>query len=170
MKHISLFVIFTFTLNSCGVIAVSTMSIVDSGAPDFHVIDSVNNLQSYHSVSVEPFTNSTHKQLEPQLLTYMNNETQDRLTKNRVELSDDAKLRITGTVLHFSASFRNKEIIVQMKLYDASTGQSLGVINITGQAAGFYGVETAADAIAEGVIELLANYNFSGNKKSLTTT
>ncbi len=150
------------SLNGCGGMVMTAVSTVRGGESDLIVVERVQNLQSYNSINLNPFTISVYKRLTPKLLTYMNNKIHDQLSDNGAKLEEDGQLSVSGTVLHLADGFRIKQILVQVKLQDTTTDHLLGVVNVMGKASGLRGIKSAADAVAEGVTELLASYQYPG--------
>jgi hypothetical protein len=160
-------VVCLISLSGCGAIAIASLATMNSTQGDrIVIIEKVRNLRPYESISLTQVTGEFSEQLTPELLTYMNKTMNDTLSENGANLVAEGNLKLSGQILHITDRFRDRQIIVRIKLKDGNTDRSLGVVNITGEAGGLYGIESAADSVADELLVLLANYRFSGVKKS----
>jgi hypothetical protein len=149
-----------FVLNGCGLAVVSAVSTARGGENDLYIVDSVQDLSSFSSLDLNQFTGGTNERLMPELLTYMNNEIHNGLSKNGVDLSKDGRLRVSGAVIYLVDSFSSKRILVEVRLENSATGQFLGSVNVLGEAKGLRGIESAADEVADGITELLKTHHY----------
>ncbi len=165
-KFILLNISFLILLNGCGMAVKNVVGTVRGGENDLLVIEPIKNLEPYKSIGLVAIKGPVNERLTPQLLSYLNKKMYKQLSKSGAEMKKKGQLRLSGKVLNIANSFRKKEILVQVKLHDAETKHSLGVVNVTGEASGLRGIESAADKVAEGVTELLAKYHYPGIKDS----
>ncbi len=149
-----------FVLNGCGLVVISAVNTARGGENDLYIVDSVEDLSSFSSLTLNQFTGGTNERLTPELLTYLNNEIHDGFSENGVDLSKDGQLRVSGSVIYLIDSFSSKQILVEVRLEDFTTGYFLGSVNVLGEAMGLRGIETAADEIADGITELLKTHHY----------
>lgn len=154
------------SLNGCGMVMMNAVGTVRGGENDYLIVEPVQNLESYKSIKLVSIKGQANKRLTPELLSYMNKKVHEELSSSGAKLRKKGHLRVSGKVLNIADSFRKKEILVQLSLHDIKTKQSLGVVNITGEASGLRGIKSAADEIAEGLTDILASYNYPGIKES----
>jgi hypothetical protein len=147
-------------LNGCGVVVVSAINTARGGENDLYIVDSVKDLSSFSSLTLNQFTGGANERLTPELLTYMNSEIHENLSENGVDLSKDGQLHISGTVIYLVDTFSSKRILVEVRLENSTTGSFLGSVNVLGEAMGLRGIETAADEIADGITELLKTHHY----------
>jgi hypothetical protein len=76
------------------------------------------------------------------------------------------RLQVSGSIIHIADGSFEKQIIVQVRLQDASDGQTVGLANITGQANSIRGLVEGAYAVTDGLVDLLAENQFPGLKES----
>ncbi len=155
-----LILISLFVLSGCGMAVKTAVNTARGGEYDLYIVDSVQDLRSFTRINLNQFTGSKNERLTPALLTYMNNEIHDELSESGVELSEHGELSISGSVMYLIDSFGDKQILVEVKLNDAKTGLFLGSVNLLGQALGLRGIESAANEVAEGIVELLVRHNY----------
>jgi hypothetical protein len=139
---------------------VSAVNTARGGGNDLYIINPAQDLSSFSSIHLNQFTGGTNERLTPQLLMYMNNEIHNRLSENGVDLSKDGQLRISGAVIYLIDSFSSKQILVEVRLEDSTTGYFLGSVNVLGEAMGLRGIETAVDEVADGITELLKTHHY----------
>lgn len=150
------------TLNGCGMAVKTVVDTARGGTSDLLVVESVQNLRSYDSLDIMPFTNAIGGWLSPELLAYLNDRIFTHFSENGVRKTGEKQLRVSGTVLHLTDEILRKQIIVQVEFQDAVTGQSVGLVNVTGQANSIRGLNAGLDAVAAGVTKLLAKHHFQG--------
>jgi hypothetical protein len=139
---------------------ISAVNTARGGENDLYIVDSVEDLSSFPSLTLNQFTGGTNERLTPELLTYMNNEIHDGLSENGVDLSKGGQLRVSGSVIYLIDSFSHKQILVEVRLENSTTGYFLGSVNVLGEAIGLRGIETAADEVADGITELLKTHHY----------
>lgn len=166
LKFIILNISCLILLNGCGMAVKNVVGTVRGGENDILIIEPLKSLESYKSIGLVAIKGSVNERLTPQLLSYLNRKMYKLLSKSGAEVKKKGQLRLSCKVLNIANSFRKKEILVQVQLHDAKTKQSLGIVNIAGEASGFRGIESAADKVAEGVTELLAKHHYPGIKDS----
>ncbi len=165
MKYYFFFVFIVaclFLNNGCGMVMMKAVSTARGGQNDLFVVESIQNLQPYSNIELNPISESDNELLTPELLSYMNDRIFDGLSNSGATLEENGQLRVSGTVLHLTNSFKGKQILVQVKLQDTTTDSVIGVVNVMGKSSGLRGIKSAADAVAKGVTELLATHHFPG--------
>jgi hypothetical protein len=150
-------------LNGCGMAVKTVMDTARGGTCDFFVIEPVQNLQSYDNLDII-FTSAVGGRLNTKLLADLNDKILAGLSENSVKQTQGRQLRVLGAVLHLADGVLEKQILVQVRFQDAVTGQSIGLVNATGQANSIRGLTEGVDAVATGVIKLLAKNHFPGIK------
>lgn len=153
-------------LNGCGMAVKTVVDTARGGTSDILVVEPVQNLQSYDSLDIRPFTSAAGGQLKPNLLAHLNDKILANLSENGVKQARGSQLRVYGTVLHLTNEILKKQILVQVKFQDTVTGQSIGLVNVTGQANSIRGLTAGVDAVAAGVTELLVENDFPGMEDS----
>jgi hypothetical protein len=76
------------------------------------------------------------------------------------------RLQVSGSIIHIADGSFEKQIIVQVRIQDASDGQTVALANITGQANSIRGLMEGVYAVTDGLIDLLAENQFPGLKES----
>ncbi|MEN8180469.1 MAG: hypothetical protein ABFS39_17855 [Pseudomonadota bacterium] len=160
LNPLVIIVAFLLPLNGCGMVVLTAVDTVRGEQSDLLIVETVQDLQSYHAIVLEPVTSAVGEQLDPTLLAYLNSKIHDELVHSGIKLSDEGQLHLSGLVLHVENGIRKKQLVVQMKLQVTKTGQSLGVANITGQSSGLRGLKSSAGGIAKEISELLKTHQY----------
>ncbi|MEN8179565.1 MAG: hypothetical protein ABFS39_13240 [Pseudomonadota bacterium] len=155
-----LLVLILLSLTGCGLAVKTAVDTARGGTSDLLVVESVHNLRSYDSLDIMPFTNAIGGRLSPKLLAYLNDRILDDLSENGLRKIGEKQLRVSGTVLHLTDDVFQKNILVQVRFEDAATGQSIGLVNVTGQTNSVRGLDAGVDAVANGIVELLTQHHF----------
>lgn len=151
-------------LSGCVFAATQTAKTARGGYGELLVIQPVRSLESYKSVKLPPFTNAIGNNMSSEFLRKLNAKVANEVSKSGVRRSGGKSVRVAGRVIHLDSGILRKQIVVQVKLADAGTGRSLGLVNVAGKVEGARGLDAAADGVAFGVVKLLANFNFPGVK------
>jgi len=154
------------SLNGCGMAVMTVVDTARGGTCDFCVIEPVQNLQAYDSLDIMPFTSAVGRRLNQELLAYLNDMILADLSENGVKEAQGRQLKVSGMVLHLADEVYQKQILVQVKFQDTVTGQSIGLVNVMGQANSIRGLTAGVDAVAAGITKLLAKNHFPGMKDS----
>jgi len=152
-------------LNGCGLAVKGIADTALGGSCDFLVIEPVQNLQPYDNLDIIPFTSSVGGRLNTKLLTYLNNKIDVYNYDNELKQMKGKQLQISGTILHLTDGFYEKQLLMQVKFHDPVTDQLLGLVNVMGEANSLRGLTAVVDSLANSMAELLAENNFSGIKK-----
>jgi len=155
-----------FALSGCGMALKTAVDTARGGTSGTLFIEPLQNLSSYESLEVIPFTSAIGEQITPKLLTDLNDKIVADLSENGVEQIKGGELRISGSVLHLLDDTLSKQIIVQVQFRDSATDQSIGIINIAGQANSIRGLSSGMDAVAASISEMLAENRFANMGKT----
>jgi hypothetical protein len=153
-------------LSGCGIAFKTVVDTARGGTCDNQIISPVRNLQAYDSLDISPFTSTVGGLLSEENLHRLNNRIHDALKNFNNKTATGNRLQVAGSIIHVADGFFEKQIIVQVRLKDASDGQTVGLAHITGQANSIRGLREAAYAVADGLVDFLAQNHFPGLKKS----
>ena len=165
MKKTSLFLFLALTsiiLSGCGMAIKGVADTAIGGSCDLLVIESVQDLQAYDKLKIVPFTSSVGGHLNAELLAYLNDKAAAYNSEKETEQFRDTHLILTGTILHLTDGIYEKQILLQLEFTDSTTGQSLGLINVMGEANSLRGLTAAVDSLADSIADLLEENHFSG--------
>lgn len=169
MTRIYIMILLAMSLSNtvgCGMVAMTVVDTARGGTSDILVISPVKNLQEYDSLDISPFTSNVGSLLSEELLGVLNNEIHLELSKFRNGTGPGRLLQVSGSVIHVDDGAFEKQIIVQVRLQDSADGQTIGLANITAQANSIRGIGEGVDAVADGLIDFLAENQFPGLKNS----
>ena len=169
MNRICLMILFAMSLSivsGCGIAAKTVIDTARGGTSDIYIISPVRNLQAYDSLDIKPFTSTVGGLLSEALLDRLNNAIYAELLKLSNKTGHSKPLRVSGSIIHIADGAFEKEIVVQVRLQDATDGQTIGLANIASQANSIRGLREAAYAVADGLLDFLAQNHFPGPKKS----
>jgi hypothetical protein len=163
--------IFVFTtilsiMSGCGIAVKTVVDTARGGTSDILIIRPVRNLQAYDSIDTMPFTSAVGGLLSEAFLNLLNNEIDAELSTFSNKTGSGKRLRVSGSIIHMDDGFFEKQIIVQVRLQDATDGRTIGLANIASQANSIRGLREAAYAVADGLVDFLAQNHFPGLKKS----
>jgi hypothetical protein len=167
LKHSTLFILLTVTvlgLNGCGLAVKGVAETARGGTSDLLIIEPVQDLGSYESLVIIPFTSSVGGRLNKKFLSHLNGKVADYNSQKELKQQQGGRLQLSGTILHLTDGFYEKQILLQLKFHDVATRKSLGLINVMGEANTIRGLTAAVDSLADSVIELLVDNHFSGIK------
>ena len=159
-----LFILVTFMLTGCGLAVKGVADTALGGRSDLLVITPVQDLHSYDSLTIIPFTSSVAGHLDKELLAYLNSKVTAYNSKAKPEQSRGKRLLLSGTILHLTDGMYEKQILLQLEFKDQATGESLGLINVMGGANSIRGLTAVIDSLADSVAELLTENHFSAVK------
>jgi len=165
-RHIVILTFLLLALSSCGMAIKTAVDTARGGISDTLFIEPVQNLHTYNSIEVIPFTSAIGAQISPELLAELNEKIAADLSENGVTQIKGGELNVSGSVLHLLDDTLNKQIIVQVKFHDSATDQSVGIINISGQANSIRGLTSGMDAVAASISETLADHHFANMGKT----
>jgi len=161
LYYLVLIVFFVPFLSGCGVVVMTAVDTVRGGSSELNVIQEVQDLQAYNTVKLEPFTDSSGGKESRELLAQINSNIFELLSQNGINMSDNGSLQIYGEIIYQDDGFRKNLIIAQLTLRDQSTGQTLGIVNITGKVAGAMKMSSTTEPVAKIVVQLLIDKHFS---------
>ncbi len=164
MKKATFFLIFIFnifTLYGCGLAVKGIADTALGGSSDLLVIEPIQDLRSYNSLTIIPFTSSVGGNLDTDLLLYLNEKVTTYKLRKQPEQHYEKQLLLSGTILHLTDGVYEKQILLQLEFKDQITGNSLGLINVMGGANSIRGLTAVIDSLADSVTELLMENNFS---------
>jgi len=164
MKRTCLYVLLIMNilaLNGCGLAVKGVADTALGGTSELLVIEPVQDLQSYNSLEVIPFTSSVGGHLSTELLAYLNDKVAAYNSKRGLKQTEGRQLQLSGEVLHMTDGIYEKQILMQLKFLDPVAEQSLGLINVMGEANSIRGLTAVVDSLADSVTELLLENHFS---------
>ena len=149
-------------LSGCGFTTTQTVK-TNRGAPGaVLVVGQIRSLQAYTHIDFKAFKSAVGGHISENLLRDVNEKTAQKLEKlERDDLNrpEGKTLIVKGEVIHLDSAVMRRYIVVKVELADSSTGETLGVANITGQVEGAVrGLGDAATGVAEGVEKLLRDH------------
>ena len=148
----------------CGMAAKTLVETARGGTTEIQIISPVQNLQAYQHIDFKPFTSAVGGLLSEARLNELNNKINTELSKFKNETEPGKRLRLSGSIIHIVDGVYEKEIIVQVRLQDASDGRSLGMANITGMSNSIRGLKEGVYSVADGLLDFLAQNHFPGLK------
>ena len=169
MSRVCLLLVLSLSLSfltGCGMVAMTVVDTARGGTSDIMTISPVQNLQSYDHLDIGPFTSAVGGLISEELLTELKDEVNAELTRFIHKRGSGKGLKMSGTVIHVADGTFEKQIVVHIRLQDSADGQTLGLANISAQANSIRGLSEGVDALAEGLIDFLAENQFSGLKVS----
>ncbi|THB79528.1 MAG: hypothetical protein D6B25_01205 [Desulfobulbaceae bacterium] len=153
-------------MTGCGMLAMTVVDTARGGTSEIMTISPVRNLHSYDHLDVKPFTSNVGGLLSNELLVELNNEVDGELSGFVNKTGSGKGLIMSGSVIHVADGTFEKQIVMQIRMQDATDGQTVGLANISAHANSIRGLREGVAALAEGLVDLLAENKFSGLKDS----
>ncbi|MBU2550166.1 MAG: hypothetical protein KKB20_17290 [Proteobacteria bacterium] len=113
---------------------------------------------SIGGVTASPFTSAVGNNMPSDLLRDINERVAARIQTERWTASGGLKVNLTGQVIHIGGAPCCPEIVVRVELTDTTSGQTLVLANVAGQAPARAELNAAAEQIAPGVMQLFETF------------
>lgn len=159
-----LFIFNIFMLNGCGLAVKGIADTAIGGSSDLLIVEPIQDLRSYTSLTIIPFTNSIGRHLDTELLVYLNEKVSTYNSQKSLKQHKGKMLLLSGTILHLTDGVYEKQILLQLEFKDQITGRSLGLINVMGEANSIRGLTTVIDSLADSVSKLLVENHFPAGR------
>jgi len=161
-----LFIFYIAVLNGCGLAAKGLTDTVRGGISDPIIIENVQDLHLYDSIEVIPFTSVVGVKLSTELLAYLNGKVTMYNSERNEGLNKERQFKLHGKMLYLTDDVYRKQILIQLKFNDSTTGDSLGMINVMGHANCFRGLTAVLDSLVDCVDEILTENHFYWTRDS----
>ncbi len=147
--------------SGCGMAIKEVAVTAIGGTSDLLVIEPVQDLTSFEVVRISPFTSEVGGHISTELLNSLNTKIAAYNSKDTQKNIKMRELALSGEIVHVSDGTMRKQILMQLHFSDPLTEESLGLINVMGEANSIRGLSSVVDSLADSVSELLVDNHFA---------
>lgn len=147
--------------SGCGMAIKGVADTAIGGTSDLLIIEPVQDFTIFEVVRISPFTSEVGGHINTELLNTLNTKIAAYNSKVTQGGTRGRELALSGKIVHVSDGMMSKQILMQLQFSDPLTEESLGLINVMGEANSIRGLSSVVDSLADSVSELLVDNHFT---------
>lgn len=149
-------ILLTLSLTGCFFTAFSEVAkTAVGGYSDFYIVSEPGVIPPYDSILFTPVQSMIGNAAGREVVRITNESISNELRTHNFRQSGRAPLYLDGFIIHTDDGFMSKDIVVRLRLMDATTWEIVREANVVGKAEGANSLLEAARAIGPAVVKLL---------------
>ncbi len=156
LSRLFLLIALSFNLTGCYFTAFSEAAkTVAGGYSDFYIVSDTGTVPPYDSVLFTPVQSMIGDSAGRDVVRITNESISTQLRNRNFRLNGQMPLYMDGFIIHADDGFMSKDVVVRLRLMDASTWEIVREANLVGKAEDANSLLEAARAIGPAVVKLL---------------